>query len=210
MRLVRLAHAAWKQSSLGPSRPSVILDAQRRSGGRDRSIWRNSTMRTSAVRRQRFNASRTRSRCSPDALAKGRGPAYCTGVGKAMLAFMRTRTWLDARLQTAEHFTASPNQTISRQCANCLEELERGSASEWLLGFDRRRTRAEGIICDRQTRFSLDARQSVLGGLSVTALHPPVARIAQPSWRSLCADPAGHRDTDRTRMPTSLAASLTT
>ena len=81
MRLVRLAHAAWTQASLAPiARPHLERSAElgrSRASGPDRP-WPG-VVRRQTQRQQPF-----------EMLAPSRqvGPAYCTGVGKAMLAHL--------------------------------------------------------------------------------------------------------------------------
>ena len=84
VRLVRLAHAAWDQSSLAPNRPPAPRRAVCPKFGADGA---------SGAARSRSGAVRRQTQCAADPIemfsqAAGKvGPAYCTGVGKAMLAF---------------------------------------------------------------------------------------------------------------------------
>jgi IclR family KDG regulon transcriptional repressor len=97
LRLVRLAHAAWQASSLAPSR-GPISTAGRRDGG-DRAS--GAARRGQVLYVDKRNAAASRSRCIQQA---GKvGPAYCTGVGKAMLAFCPRRR-NSSRAATAEPF----------------------------------------------------------------------------------------------------------
>ena len=82
VRLVRLAHAAWAQSSLAPiARP--YLDALAAETGETVHLAQMDQGQVLYVDKR--NAARPVEMFSQ---AGKVGPAYCTGVGKAMLAFM--------------------------------------------------------------------------------------------------------------------------
>ena len=82
MRLVRLAHSAWTQSSLAPiARP--FLDALARETGETIHLAQMDQGQVLYVDKR--NAARPVEMFSS---AGKVGPAYCTGVGKAMLAYL--------------------------------------------------------------------------------------------------------------------------
>jgi hypothetical protein len=110
VRLVRLAHAAWRQSSLAPvARPFSTAGAPRRAR---RCIWRSSTRRRCSM--STSATPRSRSRCS--ARPARSAPAYCTGVGKAMLAFLPEPA-LARRRWRSRAFTALPRTLTDRRRA---------------------------------------------------------------------------------------------
>ncbi|KIC46048.1 IclR family transcriptional regulator [Ruegeria sp. ANG-S4] len=82
MRLVRLAHAAWTQSSLAPiARP--FLDALSRETGETVHLAQLDSSQVLYVDKR--NATQPVEMYSQ---AGKVGPAYCTGVGKAMMAYL--------------------------------------------------------------------------------------------------------------------------
>ncbi|WP_037309131.1 IclR family transcriptional regulator [Ruegeria halocynthiae] len=82
LRLVRLAHAAWTQSSLAPiARP--FLDALSRETGETVHLAQLDSSQVLYVDKR--NAAQPVEMYSQ---AGKVGPAYCTGVGKAMMAFL--------------------------------------------------------------------------------------------------------------------------
>ena len=101
VRLVRLAHAAWRQASLAPvARPHI--DRLATATGRtvhlaqlDRGQVLYLDKRSAAVPVEMFSA------------AGKVGPAYCTGVGKAMLAFLDEEAQ-DLALQQQAWFPYTP------------------------------------------------------------------------------------------------------
>jgi IclR family transcriptional regulator, KDG regulon repressor len=155
VRLVRLAHAAWNQSSLAPiARP--FIDALSQEMGEtvhlaqlDNAHVLYVDKRNAAVPIEMY------------AQAGKIGPAYCTGVGKAMLAFLPDEQ-LDRILPQMSFHRFTPGTLGS--AADLRHELslirERGHA------FDREE-HEPGIICVAAPILS--KRNRVLGALSLTS-----------------------------------------
>jgi IclR family transcriptional regulator, KDG regulon repressor len=155
VRLVRLAHAAWKQSSLAPiARP--FIDALSQEMGEtvhlaqlDNAHVLYVDKRNAAVPIEMY------------AQAGKIGPAYCTGVGKAMLAFLPDEQ-LERILPQMSFHRFTPGTLAS--AVDLRQELslirERGHA------FDREE-HEPGIICVAAPILS--KRNRVLGALSVTS-----------------------------------------
>ncbi|MGI1661912.1 IclR family transcriptional regulator [Palleronia sp. KMU-117] len=177
VRLVRLAHAAWQQSSLAPlARPHIDRLAAEV----------GETVHLAQLDHAQVLYVDKRDPERPVAMfsqAGKVGPAYCTGVGKAMMA------WLDedalARVipqQSFHRFTPSTMTTEAQLRAELLAIRARGFAYD-------REEHEPGIICVALPILSHTGR--VLGGLSVTtstarrslsdieALVPRIRRTAQ-------------------------------
>lgn len=155
VRLVRLAHAAWSQSSLAPiARPWV--DSLANETGETIHLAQLDLGQVLYVDKR--NAAKP---VEMFAQAGKVGPAYCTGVGKAMLAFLPDHQ-LRAAL-TRQSFHRHTPQTLASP-EELLAELkairERGHA------FDREE-HEPGIICCAVPILSKGGR--VLGALSVTS-----------------------------------------
>jgi IclR family transcriptional regulator, KDG regulon repressor len=155
VRLVRLAHAAWSQSSLAPvARP--IVDALSREVGE--------TVHLAQLDHGQVLYVDKRNARDPIAMfsqAGKVGPAYCTGVGKAMLAF----------LDEADLARVLPQQSFHRFTASTLttaEALRDELARIRTLGhaFDDEE-HERGIICIAVPILTRSGR--VLGALSVTS-----------------------------------------
>ncbi|MBD3662858.1 IclR family transcriptional regulator [Sulfitobacter sp. TSTF-M16] len=193
VRLVRLAHAAWTQSSLAPlARPH--LDALSAKIGLTVHLAQLDSGQVLYIDKR--NAAQPVDMYSQ---AGKIGPAYCTGVGKAMLAFLPDAE--QARALTQQSFHVFTKQTLASKTALKAELkniVTRGHA------FDREE-HEPGIICVAVPILSAGAR--VLGGLSITGstkdtdygqldTHVPdlkstaaaIARAAQ-DWRFPGADP---------------------
>jgi IclR family transcriptional regulator, KDG regulon repressor len=156
LRLVRLAHAAWAQSSLAPiARPH--LDALSARLGETVHLAQLDNGHVLYVDKR--NAARPIDMFSQ---AGKIGPAYCTGVGKAMLAFLDAAELEQALKRQAFHrFTA---HTLTTPAA-LRAELDAIRAAG--LSFDREE-HEPGIICIAAPILSAAGR--VLGALSVTSL----------------------------------------
>jgi IclR family transcriptional regulator, KDG regulon repressor len=116
VRLVRLAHAAWRQSSLAPiARPWIdTLSAEV-----GETIHLAQLDQAQVLYVDKRNAARPVDMFSQ----AGRiGPAYCTGVGKAMLAHLEPEA-LDAALQRQSFHRFTPHTLASR--AALQDELQR-------------------------------------------------------------------------------------
>lgn len=155
LRLVRLAHAAWAQSSLAPiARPH--LDALSASTGETVHLAQLDSGHVLYVDKR--NATRP---IEMFAQAGKVGPAYCTGVGKAMLAALEGEALEDALNRQAFHrFTPS---TIP-DAAALRAELDRIRKAG--LAFDREEHEPR-IICVAAPIRARSGR--LLGALSVTS-----------------------------------------
>ena len=155
MRLVRLAHTAWEQSSLAPiARPHV--DALARDTRETVHLAQLDHAQVLYVDKR--NAERAVEMYSS---AGKIGPAYCTGVGKAMLAFLSEPELGPILDQQSFHrFTPA---TITSEAA-LRAELSDIRAKGY--GFDREE-HEPGIICIAVPILSGTDR--VLGAVSVTA-----------------------------------------
>jgi DNA-binding IclR family transcriptional regulator len=183
VRLVRLAHAAWSHSSLAPiARP--FLD--RLSAQIDDTVHLAQLDNAQVLYVDKRNAKRPVEMYSD---AGKVGPAYCTGVGKAMLAFLPELE--QARVISQQSFHRFTDRTYTD--ANALRaELKaivvRGYAYD-------REEHEPGIICIACPILS--ERGRVLGALSVTrsgsvaqldalsALAPRVAATADEIARQV-------------------------
>lgn len=155
VRLVRLAHAAWTQSSLAPiARP--FLDELSAQTGQTVHLAQLDTAQVLYVDKR--NAAQPVEMFSD---AGKVGPAYCTGVGKAMLAFLPEEVLARIIAQQSFHrFTDRTYTTPEALCAELEAIRARGYA------FDREE-HEPGIICIAQP--ILTDRGRVLGALSITA-----------------------------------------
>jgi len=154
LRLVRLAHAAWAQSSLAPvARPHI--DALSAETGETVHLAQLDHAQVLYVDKR--NA---RDPVEMFSQAGKVGPAYCTGVGKAMLAFLPETELQTALAQQSWHrFTAATHGTAGALKAELAEIRADG------LSFDREEHEA-GIVCVAAPILNSHARP--LGALSVT------------------------------------------
>jgi DNA-binding IclR family transcriptional regulator len=187
LRLVRLAHAAWQQSSLAPiARP--FLDQLSAELGETVHLAQLDNGQVLYVDKR--NAAQPVQMFSD---AGKVGPAYCTGVGKAMLAWL-SADQLDVALGLQSYHRFTDNTYTSEAALRAeLEKIkERGFA------FDREE-HEPGIICVAVPIF--DEAAQLLGAMSVTGptsrmtleglaglaprLQETAAQIAQDaeSWR---------------------------
>ncbi|WP_282093842.1 IclR family transcriptional regulator [Epibacterium ulvae] len=154
LRLVRLAHAAWRQSSLAPiARPYV--DALATQVGE--------TIHLAQLDRGQVLYVDKRSASQPIEMfsqAGKVGPGFCTGVGKAMMAFLDENTQADAIRRQA--FLAHTPTTLASPDALLAElaEIKRDGVA-----FDREE-HEPGIICIAAPILSEGGR--VIGALSIT------------------------------------------
>ncbi len=155
MRLVRLAHAAWQQSSLAPI-ARVHIDALSKEIGE--------TVHLAQLDNGQVLYVDKRNATSPIEMfsqAGKIGPGYCTGVGKAMLAFLDEERQLQAvKLQAFHTYTDSTLTTPEALIAELKEIRKRGYA------FDREEHENQ-IICIAAPILSPQGK--VMGGLSVTS-----------------------------------------
>lgn len=154
VRLVRLAHAAWTQSSLAPiARPH--LDALSSKLGLTVHLAQLDNGQVLYVDKR--NATQPVEMFSQ---AGKVGPAYCTGVGKAMLAFLPELEQTRVLTQQSYHrFTADTLADAASLKAELTNIVARGHAYD-------REEHEPGIICIAVPILSTRGR--VLGGLSIT------------------------------------------
>jgi DNA-binding IclR family transcriptional regulator len=155
VRLVRLAHSAWAQSSLAPiARP--YIDALSRETGE--TIHLAQLDRGQVLYVDKRNAVRA---IEMFAQAGKVGPAYCTGVGKAMLAYL-DKDSLDEALKEQSFYRHTANTIANARDlrAELTRIRERGYA------FDREE-HEPGIICCAVPILSRVGRP--LGALSMTS-----------------------------------------
>ncbi len=155
VRLVRLAHSAWAQSSLAPlARPH--LDSLSAAIGETVHLAQLDNAQVIYVDKR--NAAEPIEMFSE---AGKVGPAYCTGVGKVMLAFLGERAMSEALSQQSFHrFT----ETTHGSADSLRDELADIRALGF--GFDREE-HEPGIICVAVPIRTRTGR--VLGGISVTS-----------------------------------------
>ncbi len=155
IRLVRLAHAAWQQSSLAPvARPHIEKLAQ----DVGETIHLAQMDHAQVLYVDKIDPSKPIEMYSQ---AGKIGPAYCTGVGKAMMAYLDAARLADVIGQQSFHvfteFTLSDAEALR---AELIDIRSNG------YGFDREE-HEPGIICVALP--ILTARGRVLGALSVTS-----------------------------------------
>lgn len=155
VRLVRLAHAAWAQSSLAPIARPYLDELAAKTG---ETIHLAQMDQGQVLYVDKRNAAKP---VEMFAQAGKVGPAYCTGVGKAMLAYLPSDA-LEAALarqsfyRHTEHTLDTPQKLIAE-----LQAIRaQGHA------FDREEHEA-GIICCAVPILSRQGR--VMGALSVTS-----------------------------------------
>ncbi|WRH62683.1 MAG: IclR family transcriptional regulator [Fuscovulum sp.] len=155
VRLVRLAHAAWATSSLAPiARP--YLDELAEETGETIHLAQMDNGQVLYVDKR--NAAKP---VEMFAQAGKVGPAYCTGVGKAMLAYLSAEALERAiQRQSFHRFTTQTLDTESKLKAELEAIRQRGHA------FDREE-HEPGIICCAVPILTRTGR--VIGALSVTS-----------------------------------------
>ncbi len=154
LRLVRLAHAAWRQSSLAPlARP--FIDGLSQQVGE--TIHLAQLDRGQVLYVDKRNAVRPIEMFSQ---AGKVGPGYCTGVGKAMMAFLPPSDRDDAirRQAFVQHTptTLASAEALSKELDEILDE---GVAYD-------REEHEQGIICIAAPILIDNGR--VVGALSIT------------------------------------------
>ena len=154
VRLVRLAHHAWAQSSLAPIARNHIDALSRETG---ETIHLAQMERGQVLYVDKRNAART---IEMFAQAGKVGPAYCTGVGKAMMAYLDEAGLAEA--MKAQSFYRHTPHTLTTE-ADLRAELARIRARGY--AFDREE-HEPGIICCAVPILSRSGRP--LGALSLT------------------------------------------
>lgn len=154
MRLVRLAHGAWMQSSLAPiARPHL----DRLSSQIGHTVHLAQLDNAQVLYVDKRNAAQPVEMFSD---AGKVGPAYCTGVGKAMLAFLPEAEQRVAIAQQSFHrFTDQTSTGADALCAELCAIRKRGYALDV-------EEHEPGIICIAFPVLSSGGR--VLGAVSVT------------------------------------------
>jgi IclR family transcriptional regulator, KDG regulon repressor len=156
VRLVRLAHAAWAQSSLAPI-ARTYLDRLAASVGETVHLAQLDHAQVLYVDKR--NATEPIEMFSQ---AGKIGPAYCTGVGKVMLAFLDPDLQALMMAQQSFHrFTGKTHVSADSLRAELSDIRANG------YGFDREE-HEPGIICVAVPILTGTAR--VLGALSVTSV----------------------------------------
>ncbi|GLS85986.1 IclR family transcriptional regulator [Cypionkella aquatica] len=154
LRLVRLAHGAWSQSALAPLARQV-LDRLAQATGETVHLAQMDQGQVLYVDKR--NATRPVEMFSQ---AGKVGPAYCTGVGKAMLAFMKDAALTEALARQSFHRFTAHTLDASALRAELETIRQRGYA------FDREEHEA-GIICVAVPILTGLGR--MIGALSVTS-----------------------------------------
>jgi DNA-binding IclR family transcriptional regulator len=154
LHLVRLAHAAWRQSSLAPiARPFV--EALSQSVGH--------TIHLAQMDGGHVLYVDKRNAAEPIEMFSQAGkvsPGYCTGVGKAILAFLSDEARETALAQQAYFAHTAHTHTSASALAAELDDIRRSG-----IAFDREE-HEPGIICVAAPILSQTGRS--IGGLSIT------------------------------------------
>lgn len=155
IHLVGLAHSAWAQSSLAPIARTYIDTLMRDTG---ETIHLAQLDRGQVLYVDKRNATRP---IEMFAQAGKIGPAYCTGVGKAMLAFLDAEALDDAlKDQSFYRHTANTITSSDDLRAELAQIRERGFALD-------REEHEPGIICCAVPILSSIGKP--LGALSLTS-----------------------------------------
>lgn len=164
LRLVRLAHAAWAASSLAPvARPA--LDRLAAETGETVHLAQLDMGQVLYVDKR--NAARPVEMFSQ---AGKIGPAYCTAVGKAMLAHLPPEALEAALLRQSFHrFTPTTLDSAERLRAELAVIRQTGHALD-------RQEHEPGIVCCAAPILSRAG--AVLGAVSVTMARQDLAAVA--------------------------------
>lgn len=155
LRLVRLAHAAWRQSSLAPV-AREYLDALSAQVGE--------TIHLAQLDQGQVLYVDKRNAHTPiDMFSQAGkiGPGYCTGVGKAMIAHLDTAAQDDA-IRRQAYVQHTPHTLIGEDAFRAELDVIRQDG----VAFDREE-HEPGIICIAAPILSSRAR--VMGALSITS-----------------------------------------
>ncbi|MGB1236382.1 MAG: IclR family transcriptional regulator [Planktomarina sp.] len=155
VRLVRLAHAAWQQSSLAPiARPHLEILSK----DTGETIHLAQLDHAQVLYVDKVNTTNPLPMYSE---AGKVGPAYCTGVGKAMLAFLDTKTINSVIAQQSFHVFTPNTLSNGAELRSELADIQADGHA-----YDREEHEPR-IICIAVPILS--ARGRVLGALSVTS-----------------------------------------
>jgi DNA-binding IclR family transcriptional regulator len=153
MRLVRLAHVAWKNASLAPIAKPYITDLAHKTGQTVHLAQFDSGQVVFVDKIMATDSLETLAQIGKVA------PAYCTGVGKAMLAFLAPKR-LQLALQQQAFFGYTPTTHISP--ASLIAELN--EIRDQGVAFDRQEHQ-QNIISIAAPILSTNGR--VIGALSI-------------------------------------------
>lgn len=155
LRLVRLAHSAWQQSSLAPLSRPYLQDLAHQVG---------ETIHLAQMEQGQVlfvDKHKTTDRFETLAQAGRVAPAHCTGVGKAILAFMSPdRLERAMKHQTFVQFTAA-TLTSEHALMNEFEDIRKFGVA-----YDREE-HEEGIISIAAPILTLSGR--VIGAVSIAS-----------------------------------------
>ena len=154
LRLVRLAHSAWRQSSLAPVARPFISALSEEVG---ETIHLAQLDRGQVLYVDKLNAKEP---IEMFAQAGKIGPGYCTGVGKAMMAFLDDDDRQDAINRQAFYAHTPHTLKSADELAAELDQIRRDGVA-----YDREE-HEPGIICIAAPILSSSGR--VIGALSVT------------------------------------------
>lgn len=154
-RLIRLAHSAWRSASLAPI-AAPFLEALSQETGE--TIHLAKLDNAQVLYLDKRNAARPIAMFSD---AGKIGPAYCTGVGKAMMAFLDDEM-RDAVASRQSYYAHTPHTITSKDAL--IAELEAVRAAG--VAFDREE-HEPNIICVAVP--IINERGQVLGGMSMTS-----------------------------------------
>jgi len=155
VRMVRLAHAAWTQSSLAPIARPYLIALSETIGA---TIHLAQLDGAHVLYVDKLNADRPIEMFSQ---AGKVGPAYCTGVGKVMMAFLSEKELKTILPQQSFHrFTPNTYGTQKELCAELDQIRARGFA------FDKEEHEPD-IICVALP--VLTANDRVIAAISVTS-----------------------------------------
>ena len=155
VRLVRLAHAAWEQSTLAPVARKHVDMLSRQVG---ETVHLAQLDHAQVLYIDKRNASQPVEMYSQ---AGKVGPAYCTGVGKVMLAFLETQAADTVIAQQSFHRFTDKTLADAKALRAELQDIRQNG-----YGFDREEHEA-GIICVAMPILTETGR--LLGALSVTS-----------------------------------------
>ncbi len=170
VRLVTLAHAAWQQSSLAPIARPLIDELSRKVG---ETVHLAQLDHGQVLYVDKRNPASALSMFSD---AGKIGPGYCTGVGKAMLAFLDTDQREQCILQQAYHPYTAHTLTSADALRKELAEIRLQGVA-----FDREE-HEPNIICIAAPILSQTKR--VLGGVSITTSTQRYSLTALEKFKS--------------------------
>ncbi|RPE71370.1 IclR family transcriptional regulator [Pacificibacter maritimus] len=178
MRLVRLAHAAWRQSSLAPVARPYLDDLSRALG---ETIHLAQLDRGQVVYVDKRNAQDPIEMFSQ---AGKVGPGYCTGVGKAMMAFLSPDAQNEAiRYQS---FYAHTDHTLTSDTAL---RAELAQIHDRGIAYDREEHEV-GIVCIAAPILTAQGR--MLGAISITVPSRDEGLKRLETFRPAILTTAGH------------------